>query len=165
MAVFESLLQMMIDTGVSYIFLWLIFAGVIYALLMKVNLFGDSSANAGIALGASFFTLLGVYAFAPEGLILSFAAGLGFSLVAIFGLIILLSLSGVDVTELGGESGFGGPVSGSAMILVIISFFGALAYNMNWDNLLRDVGNTWQEVVFPILFLIFLLIIINWTTD
>ena len=160
MAVFESILQMMIDAGASYVFIWLLLAGVIYGLLMKYEVFGDSSANAGIALGGSIFVLLGIYAFAPAGLFLNFAAGLGFSLMAIFGLIIVLSMAGVDVAELGGENGFGGPVSGTAFLLVGISFLGALAYTLNWGNLLGNVENTFQEVVFPILFLIFLLLII-----
>jgi len=159
MSAFESILQSMIDAGASYVFMWLLFAAVIYGLLNKYELFGDSSAVAGISLGGSFFTLLGIYSFAPEGLFLNFAAAIGFILFGLFGMLILLSISGVNVPEMA-EGIEGNVMAGAGLILVIIAFIGSLAYNMDWGSLLGDVGNAWQEVWFPIVFLVFMLIII-----
>ena len=159
MSVFEQIMQLMIDAGAFYVFIWLLLAGLIYGMLTKYEIFGDSSANAGIALGGSFFLLLGIYAFAPAGLFLNFGAALGFSLTAMIGLIIVLSMAGVEVTEMG-DDGPGGPVFGIAITLFLISILGALAYNLDWGNLLGNVENTFQDVIFPILFLIFILIIV-----
>jgi hypothetical protein len=164
MAVFESLIQMMVDSGAYYIFIWLLFAGLIYGMLEKYDIFSDTSAMGGVSLGASLFLLIGVYSFAPSGLFLNFSAAIGFALLTIFGMVILLSLGGMDITELGNDTS-DNRVAGMAMLLVIIAFFGALAYNLNWTSLLGNVQNTWQEVVFPILFLVFLLIVIRETTD
>ncbi|MFB6158283.1 MAG: hypothetical protein ABEJ95_01335 [Candidatus Nanohalobium sp.] len=163
MAAFESLLQMMIDSGASYVFMWLLFAALIYGLLAKYEVFSESSAAGGVALGASFFTLLGVYAFAPEGLFLNFAASIGFILFGLFGLIILLSISGVDVTEMT-EGVEGNIVAGLGIVLFLVAFLGSLAYNLNWSGLLGGVEDTWQDVVFPVLFMVFMLAVIVRTT-
>ena len=162
--VFESIMQAMIDAGASYVFMWLLFAGLIYGLLQKYEVVGDSSANAGIALGGSFFTLLGIYSFAPSGLFLNFGASLGFILFALFGLVILLAISGVNVTELG-EGVEGNIVAGAGALLILIAFFGALAFNLDWSGLLGNVENAWEDVLFPIVFLIFLLLIMGAAVD
>jgi hypothetical protein len=164
MAVFESILQVMIDAGASYVFMWVLFAGLIYGLLMKYDVFGDSSANAGIALGGSFFTLLGVYAFAPEGLFLNFAAAIGFILFGLFGTVILLSISGVSVTEIT-EGIEGNILAGASLILILVVFLGVLAFNLNWGNLIGPVENAWQDIIFPIIFLIFLLLVVGSAAD
>lgn len=164
MAVFESILQVMIDAGASYVFMWVLFAGLIYGLLMKYEVFGDSSANAGIALGGSFFTLLGVYAFAPEGLFLNFAAAIGFILFGLFGTIIFLSISGVSVTEMA-EGIEGNALAGASLILMLVIFLSVLAFNLNWGDLLGPVENAWQDIIFPMIFLIFLLLVVGSAVD
>jgi len=164
MAVFESIMQTMIDAGISYVFMWVLFAGLIYGLLQKYEVLGDSSAAGGVALGASFFTLLGIFQFAPEGLFLNFAAAIGFILFGLFGTAILLSIAGINVTEM--TEGIGGNVLAAAgLILVLIAFLGVLAFNLDWGNLLGDVGNAWQDIIFPIVFLIFLLIVVGGAVD
>ena len=164
MAVFESLIQTMIDAGSSYVFMWLLFAGIIYGLLEKYSVFGESSANGGVALGASFFTLLGIFQFAPEGLFLNFAAAIGFILFGIFGVLIILSISGIDVPEMS-EGLEGNILAGSGILLILIAFLGVLAYQLDWSSLLGDVGNAWQDILFPIVFLVFMLIIILGAID
>ena len=161
MAVFESLLQLMIDAGASYIFMWILFAALIYGVLAKYEVFGEDSVMAGVALGGSFFTLLGVYAFAPAGLFLNFAAAIGFGLFAIFGLAILLSLAGIDIAELAEGDDGNGPIAGLAIGIGFISIIGVILYNVDILGLLSvdTGGNTFQNVVFPILFLIFLLVV------
>lgn len=165
MAVFENLIQMMVDSGAYYVFIWLLFAGLIYGMLEKYDIFSDTSAMGGVALGASLFLLLGMYSFAPSGLFLNFSAAIGFALFAIFGTVIILSMAGMDITELASDSLSDNTLAGAAAIVVIVAFFGALAYNLNWGSLLGNVENTWQDVLFPIIFLIFLLLVISETTD
>jgi hypothetical protein len=163
MAVFESVLQLMVDTGAYYIFMWLLFAGLIYAVLMKYEMLGDSSAVAGISLGASFFTLLGIFLLAPEGLFLSFSAGLGFAIFGIFGAVIVISMAGLDVTELG-ETISGNKIAGLGLLVVIIVFIGAFVFVTDLSVLFGDVDNLWREVGFPIVFLIFILIVLRTMT-
>lgn len=158
MAVFESLLQMMVSTGAYYIFIWLLFAALIYGLMEKYSILGESSANGGAALGSSFFILLSIYVIAPEGLFLNFGAAVGFIVLAIFSVVILLSFSGINVPEMT-EGVEGNVIAGASLILVLIAFIGALAFNLNVGDLLGGVENAWEEIVFPIVFLVFLLII------
>ena len=164
MAVFESMIQMMIDSGAYYVFIWLLFAGLIYGMLEKYDIFNETSAIGGVSLGASLFILIGIYSFAPAGLFLNFSAAIGFSLFAIFGTVIMLSMGGIDITELGNSTS-DNSIAGIGFLLVIISFLGALAYNLDWSGLLGNVGSTWQDVVFPVLFLLFMLLVIRETTD
>lgn len=168
MAVFESLIQMMVDSGAYYVFIWLLFASIMYGMLQKYEIFGDPSVKGGASLGASLFTLLGIYVYAPEGLFLNFAAAIGFALLALFGTIILLSISGVNVTELGDEID-NNTLAGAAAIIVLVAFFGALAFNLDWTTLLGDSlsgeGSVWEDVLFPIIFLLFLLLTVGAMTD
>lgn len=156
----------MIDAGASYIFMWLLFASLIYGLLVKSKVFEDDSVNAGVSLGGSFFTLLGIYSFAPAGLFLNFAAAVGFGLFALFGVAILLSIAGIDVAELT-EGDSNGPVAGLAGGIAAIALIGAVVYNVDVLGLLsvNTGGDTFQEVIFPILFLIFLLVMIMGATS
>jgi hypothetical protein len=160
MAVFESLIQLMVNTGAYYIFIWLLFAGLIYGLLEQAGILGEQSVNAGVSLGSSFFILLGIFVFAPEGLFLNFAAALGFSMIGIFGVIILIALAGVDVSELG-EGLSGDRVAGIGILLVLISFLGAFLFTADVSSLFGDVDNVWRQVGFPIVFLIFILIVLR----
>ncbi len=158
----------MVESGTYYIFIWLLFASLIYGLLEKYNVLGESSANGGAAVGASFFTLLGIYVFAPEGLFLNFGAAVGFIIMGIFSTVLLLSFSGINVPEMT-EGVEGNILAGISLILVISAFLGALAFNLDWSSLLgSSVGeNTGllEDNVFPIVFLVFLLIIILAAVD
>jgi hypothetical protein len=161
--VFESLIQLMVSSGAYYIFIWLLFAAIIYGVLEKYDVLGESSANGGAALGASFFTLLGIFVFAPEGLFLNFGAAVGFIIMGIFSAVVLLSFSGINVPEMT-EGVEGNVLAGASLILVLIAFLGALAFNMDWGSLLgSSLSNDtalWEDILFPIVFLVFLLIVI-----
>jgi SNF family Na+-dependent transporter len=151
---------MMVNTGAYYIFIWLLFAGLIYGLLEQAGILGEQSVNAGVSLGSSFFILLGIFVFAPEGLFLNFAAALGFSMIGIFGLIILIALAGVDVSELG-DGLSTNRVAGIGFLLVLISFIGAYLFTTDISGLFSNVDNVWRQVGFPIIFLIFLLLVLR----
>ena len=161
--IFEQIIQMMVDSGAYYLFIWLLFAALMYGLIEKYDFFGDTSANGGAALAGSFFVLLGIFVYAPEGLFLNFAAAIGFILFAIFGLIIVLSIGGVDVTELGdglqGDSQ--NQIAGIGLILVALAFIAALGFNFDLGSIFSGTENMWRQVAFPILFLIFLLLVIK----
>lgn len=164
MAVFESVIQMMIDSGAYYLFIWLLLAALMYGLIEKYDLFGDTSANGGAAFAGSFFVLLGIFSYAPEGLFLNFGAALGFALFGLFGTVILLSISGYDVTELGNSTS-DNRIAGLAIILVIIAFVGAIGANFDIGSMVSESENVWRQVVFPILFLVFLLGVTTQMTD
>jgi hypothetical protein len=164
MAVFENLLQLMIDTGAYYVFIWLLFAGVVYGLLEKSGILGETSVNAGVSLGSSFFVLLGIFVFAPEGLFLNFAAGLGFALVGIFGAAILMALAGVEISDLGDDIE-GNVLAGAGAILIITIFIGSFVLTADFSGVTGFFNDSWEEIGFPIVFLIFLIIIMRTLTD
>ncbi len=170
MAVFESLIQMMVESGAAYVFMWLFFAAIFYGFIEKYELFGESSASAGAALGASFFLVIGIFYAGPTmAVILDFAGGLGFIAVVLFGMATLLGLSGINVMEMGEEENAieGNILAGAGLILVAIALIGAIGFNVNIESVLGGInsdGSIWQDVVFPIAFLIFLLLLIDSAT-
>ncbi|QGA80820.1 hypothetical protein [Candidatus Nanohalobium constans] len=167
MAVFENILQMMVSSGAYYIFVWLLFAGLIYGMLEKYEVLGDSSAIAGVALGGSFLIVLGIaFAGPANAVLLDFAGGLGFIAVVLFGTAILLGMSGIDVMDMGEDGGLEGNIlAGAGLIFVAIALIGAIGFNVNLESVLSlGSGDVYQDVVFPIAFLIFLLLAIDATT-
>ncbi|MFB6100358.1 MAG: hypothetical protein ABEK16_03720 [Candidatus Nanohalobium sp.] len=165
--VFGVLLQSMIDSRAYYVFIWLLFAALIYGLLAKYEIFSDESVMAGASLGSSLFTLLGIYAYELNEIFLNFAAAIGFGLFALFGTIILLAMGGVEPTDvIPDEEGEFGILALFAGLIVLIAFIGALIYNLDLISLLsiNTGGDTWQNVIFPVVFLLFLLLMIDAST-
>jgi hypothetical protein len=168
MAVFESLMQMMVDSGASYMFMWLFFAAIFYGFIDKYELLEESSATAGAALGASFFLVIGIFYAGPTmAVILDFAGGLGLIAVVIFGAATLLGLSGVNVMEMGEDEGLEGNIlAGAGLLFVAIALISAIGFNVSIESALGGVsGDVYQDVVFPISFLIFLLLLVGAAVD
>jgi hypothetical protein len=172
MAVFESLMQMMVESGGMYVFLWLFFAAIFYGIIEKQELLGDSSASAGAALGASFFIIIGVFYAGPTmGVILDFAGGLGFIAVVIFGAAALLGLSGFSIEDFGSEDDDHNPFEDNllvigALIMILIALIGAIGFNVSIESALGGLsGDVYQDVIFPIAFLLFLLLLIGAAVD
>lgn len=164
MGAFANVVETMAGMDVfSLFFPWLLVLSVTYGVLEKYNVFSeDSGVNGTIALSVAFFSVGGAYFFLPGGILTSFAAGLTFSMFGLVGFLILLAVAGMDVTELGDTSDL--PTIG-AVVLVILSFLGAFAFTADISALLSGVEDAWQDVIMPILVLVFLLIVVSMTTD
>ena len=163
MGAFDSIVQAMAGMDIFHLFFpWLFVLAVTFGLLEKHGVFSDdSSVNGVISLALAFLTIGGIAMFVPAGMFTNFAAALGFGLFAIIGFLILLAASGMNVEEeLGDQSSL--PTIG-ALVITIVSFVGVIGYYVDIEGLLGGVsgGNVFDEVVMPILILVFLIIVIG----
>jgi hypothetical protein len=103
--------------------------------------------------------------FVPAGMFTHFAAALGFGLFAIIGLLIMLAASGLDMDEALGKNN-SAPTIG-ALIITIVALIAVVGYYLNIEQILGMAtsagGNAFDEVVMPILILIFLFLVVGAT--
>ncbi|MFB6292535.1 MAG: hypothetical protein ABEI58_04040 [Candidatus Nanohaloarchaea archaeon] len=162
MGAFAQIVESMAGMDVFQLFFpWLLVLAVSYGLLEKYNVVsGDSGVNGVVALALSFVTIGGIHVFAPAGIFASFGAAIAFSMFGLLGYLLLLGISGYDIGA-GFEDG-DLPVIG-ALVLAVLSFLGAFAFQADVGALLGGVENTFQNVVMPIMTLVFLLIVVSMT--
>ena len=157
MGAFEQVVKTMIEMDVFQLFFpWMLVFAVTYGVLKKYDFFDDESITGVVALSVSFISIGGIYLVIPQGLFTSFAAALAFAVFGLLGLIIMLSLAGVDISEW--ESPMDETPAKLGMSMIIIAFIGVLVYNVDILGLLGASSSTqsFQEVVMPIIILIFL---------
>jgi len=159
MGAFANLVQAMMAMDVFRLFFpWLLVLAVVYGVLENSGVLSDdSSVNGVIALAVAFISIGGAYMFLPPGIMTSLAAGLTFAIFGLLGLMILLSVSGYDLSEGMEETQL--PVL-FAFIMAILIFIGAFAFQADIGSLLGNNVNAFQDAVMPILILVFLLAIV-----
>lgn len=162
MGAFAEVVRTMAGMDVFQLFFpWLLMLAVTYGVLEKYGIFSDDSGvNGAIALAVAFFATGGAFFFLPEGILSSFAAGLTFSVFGILGLMILLALAGVNLEEEMNREEL--PAIG-ALVLAILTFLGAFVFQADLGAMLGNVQNAFQDVVMPILILVFLIIVVALT--
>lgn len=142
-------------------FPWLLVLAVTFGVLEKYNVFSeDAQVNGVISLAVAFLAVGGAALYMPEGLMTTFAAALTFSIFGILGMMILLAVAGVNVEEVMNKDELPAII---AVVLVIISFIGALVFSIDLSGLVGGVENVFDEVVMPILVLVFLIIVVALT--
>ena len=165
MGAFENLVQTMAGMDIFQLFFpWLFVLAVSFGLLEKHGVFSDdSSVNGVISLAFAFLTIGGLAMFVPAGMFTHFAAALGFGLFAIIGFLIMLAASGLDMEEgLGSQNDL--PTIG-ALVITIVSLIAVVGYYLDIEKILgmASGANVFDEVVMPILILVFLIIIVGAT--
>ncbi len=162
MGAFGDVVRLLAEMDIIQLFFpWLLILAVTYGVLEKYNVFSeDAQVNGVIALAVAFVSIGGVLLYLPAGILTNFAAALTFSVFGLLGLMILLAVAGYDVGEAMGEGDL--PV-GAAIVLALLSFLGAFFFTVDLGNLLGGVQNTFDEVVMPILVLVFLLLVVSAT--
>lgn len=168
MGAFENLVQAMASMDVFQLFFpWLFVLAVSFGLLEKHGVFSDdSSVNGVISLTLSFLTIGGLALFAPVGLFTHLAAALGFGIFAIIGFLILSAAAGVNLEEeLGGQYSLAGI---GALVFTVVPLIAVVGYYLNIEDILGLAAsgtgaNVFDEVVMPILILVFLIIIVGAT--
>ncbi|PSH01348.1 MAG: hypothetical protein BRC26_03735 [Nanohaloarchaea archaeon QH_8_44_6] len=166
MGAFEAIVKTMMQVDVFQLFFpWLLVLAVTYGALDKYDWFEEDTINAAVAMSVAFIAIGGLYLFVPAGLFPHFAAAVAFGSFGIIGLMVLLAIAGVDLNELDKESPVarlalgGGVLAFTAILLIYIELpisFGSLA------DLLQ--GESFDEVVMPILTMVFLLAIVGVVT-
>lgn len=142
-------------------FPWLLVLAVTFGVLEKHGIFSEEAqVNGVISLAVAFIAVGGAALYLPQGILTNFAAALTFSIFGLLGLMILLAVGGYDLSEAMSEDDL---TVGAAVILGLMSFIGAFAFTVDFGNLLGGVQNTFDEVVMPILVLLFLLLVVSAT--
>lgn len=167
MGAFETIVQVMIDMNVFHLFFpWLLVLALTYGALDKYEIFGEQSVSGTIAFATATLAMGGIYLYVPAGVFTNFAAALAFGVFGIVGMIVLFAVAGVDVTA------FENPKNElpgiAALVIAIVSFVGVVLTQLDWATILGAAnagGNAFQEVVMPILVLIFLLLVIGTTAS
>ena len=165
MGAFANIVEIMAEMDIFQLFFpWLLVLAITYGILENSEVVSDdSSVNGVIAISMAFFTIGGAYVFLPQGILIRFASALVFGIFAIIGLVILLGLSGVDVGEMGDGGLEGNPAAAIAMLIFSVAFIGILIAETGLAQYFEgNLSDAWifQEVLMPVLILIFLLLVI-----
>lgn len=156
--VFETIVKTMIEMSLFELFFpWLLTLAVTFGVLDKYDYFDEDSINAVVSLAVSFIAIGGAYLFIPASLFPHFAAAIAFGTFGLIGLLILMALAGYDLNELDSES----PLAKIALPAGILVFGGVLLFQFDL-NFLPSIlqlfeGESFDEVVMPILTLVFML--------
>lgn len=147
----------MYDMGMNLFLPWLLILSVTYGILDKYNVLSDDpQVNGTISISFAFITVLGVNRFAPTGMWSHFAANIAFGVFGLLALIILMAVAGYDVSDLAGDRWSLPAIFGG--IIAIVSFVAILVGYGN-ANLIIE-GNLFDQVIMPILSLVFILVLV-----
>lgn len=162
--VFEIIVETMIEMSLFELFFpWLLTLAVTFGVLDKYDYFEEESINAVIALAVSFIAIGGAYLFIPPSAFPQFAAAIAFGAFGLIGLLILMALAGYDLNDMDSD----GPLAKIVLPAGILVFLGVLVTQFDILTqglgafLLLFQGETFDEVMMPILTMIFLLLIVG----
>jgi hypothetical protein len=170
MGAFATIVEVMADMNMFQLFFpWLLILSISYGALKQSNVLGDDETVIGVAaLAIAFFTIGGAYLFIPAGLFTHFFSAMAFVVFAVIGFVVIAGVAGVDMSQ---YSEFEGNLPAAlGMISFIVLFISILAIYIPWQGLfgggnLVGAGSIFEEVIMPILILIFLILIVAVTTD
>ncbi len=165
MGAFATIVEVMAGMDVFQLFFpWLLILGLSYGILEQYEFVSDdSSVNGVIALSFAFFTIGGAYIFLPAGTFTQLAALMAFGLFGILGLVVLMGVAGYDIESIG-EDGTSIPVL-AAVAVAIVAFAVVLMSSFNIGGLSLTSANFFEDVVMPILVLVFMGGIVYWTLN
>lgn len=156
--VFETIVETMIEMSLFELFFpWLLTLAVTFGVLDKYDYFDEDSVNAVVALAVSFIAIGGAYLFIPASLFPHFAAAIAFGAFGLIGLLVLMALAGYDLDEMDSENPLAKIVLPLGVLVFVLILFTQFDFGLidALVNLLS--GESFDEVVMPILTMIFLL--------
>jgi len=168
MGAFEQIILTMQQMDVFQLFFpWLLVAAVTYGALQKYEVFEEDTVTGTVALSIAFISMAGLYIFVPATMFANFGAALAFIIFGLLGLIIILSMAGIDMEqfhEIGDTPIEGNIVAGVGLLLVIVAFVGVF---LNQVDIGQVIGGFefGSDQFMQILTLIFLLLVVKFTTD
>ncbi|MFB6144829.1 MAG: hypothetical protein ABEJ98_05960 [Candidatus Nanohaloarchaea archaeon] len=163
MGVFGSIVATLMENNAFHLFFpWMLILTITYGALNRYDVFEEDATTGVAALSVAFISIGGIYQFAPPSMFANFAAALAFGAFGIFGLLVLFAVAGVDPTDSEEQDGnWTGLLAIGALVIGIVSFVGVIASQLDIEALLGGVENGFQEVVMPILILVFILIVVT----
>ena len=163
MGAFETIVQVMMDMNVFQLFFpWLLVLAITYGALNKYDVFEDEGVNGIVALSLAFLTIAGIYVYAPAGIFINFAVVIAFSIFALLGMVMLLTIAGVDLSEW--EDPSDELPAKIGITLIIVGIVGVLWIYLpiaDWLNATRTGPALFNDVVMPVLVLVFLFLVIG----
>lgn len=162
MAAFEIIVQTMTEMGFRLFLPWLLVLSVTYGLLEKYQVVSEETqVNGSIALAMAFLAIIGVNNFAPAGIFTNFAAAITFGLFGLLGFMVLVAMAGYDIEKYAE----GGAPRWFAVAIFVVSFVTVVVLYVDISNLIPETQNVFENIIMPILILIFFLLIVQQTTD
>lgn len=161
MGAFEIIIQTMTEMGFRLFLPWLLVLAVTYGLLEKHEVVsGETQVNGSIALAMAFFTILGVNQYAPAGLFTNLAAAIAFGLFGLLGLMVLIAVTGYDVSVFAEK----GIPRYFAYTIFIVSFITVVVTYVDIGGIVGQGQNAFNDIILPILILIFFILLVRETT-
>ena len=161
MGAFEIIIQTMTDMGFRLFLPWLLVLAITYGLLEQYEIISsETQVNGSIALAMAFFTILGVNQYAPAGIFTNFAAAIAFGLFGLLGLMILIAVTGYDMSQFAEK----GTPRYFAYTIFIVSFITIVVTYVDIGNVVGEGANAFNDVILPILILIFFILLVRETT-
>ncbi|MBY6294498.1 hypothetical protein GLU60_03860 [Nanohaloarchaea archaeon H01] len=162
MAAFEIIVNTMVEMGFRLFLPWLLVLSVSYGLLEKYQVVSDETqVNGSIALALAFLAIIGVNNFAPAGIFTNFAAAITFGLFGLLGFMVLVAMAGYDLEKYS-EGGFPRYV---AVTIFVVSFISVVVLYVDISSIISDSQNVFEDIILPILILIFFLLIVRETAS
>ncbi|QKQ98883.1 hypothetical protein GKQ38_05170 [Candidatus Nanohaloarchaea archaeon] len=163
MGAIEQVILTMEEMGFNVFLPWLLIFSVTYGLLNKYEpISEETQVNGVISLAFAFLSVIGVTSFAPAGMWTHFASAIAFGIFGMLSLMILFAVAGYDLDDMGEAWSlpwiFAGVIGVVAFVSVIVGYGGGTAR-------LIGQGNLFDQVVMPILSLVFVIIIVLFTTQ
>ena len=162
MAAFEIIVQTMTEMGFRLFLPWLLVLSVTYGLLEKYQVVSEETqVNGSIALAMAFLAIIGVNNYAPAGIFTNFAAAITFGLFGLLGFMVLVAMAGYDIEKYAE----GGTPRYFAVAIFVVSFVTVIVLYIDLSSLISESQNVFENIILPILILVFFLLIVQQTTD
>jgi hypothetical protein len=163
MGAFEAIAQTMAEMGIfEYFFPWLLTLAISYGILDQYEVISeDDTVNGVTALSIAFFVIGAAYMTLGAGVFVEFAGALAFGIFGVIGFIILLGVSGVDLSE---YDELEGNLPAVAAILIFLMAFGGTL--LTQTQLFASLGPIFSgssggsDILMQFLVLLFLLLVI-----
>lgn len=164
--VFETIVETMIEMSLFELFFpWLLTLAVTFGVLDKYDYFEEESVNAVVALAVSFIAIGGAHLFLPASLFPHFAAAIAFGAFGLIGLLILMALAGYDLNDMDSDGPLAKMVLPIGLVVLAGVIFVQFQFSFITDLLQLFQGESFDEVVMPILTMLFLLGIVGAITQ
>ena len=164
MGAIEEVILTMEEAGFNVFLPWLLIFSVSYGLLNKYEpISEEAQVNGVVSLSFAFLSVIGVSSFAPAGMWTHFASAIAFGIFGILSLMILFAVAGYDLSEAGDSWTLPWIFAG---VIGVVSFVSVLVgYGGGASRLIGPGQNLFDQVVMPILALVFVIIIVLFTTQ
>jgi hypothetical protein len=152
MSFVSDLVVFMAETDIINLFFpWLLLLAFTFGVLRKYEFFEDEAVAGAVSLSTSFLAIAGIYFFMPEGIFANFGAIIALAAFASLGFMIVMAVAGIDLNN---QDNLKLPMGAGLIILII----GIIAVGINNVPSINLQGiNAFQDIVMPIILLLFIL--------